>query len=389
MYNFKKITAVLLSAVMLSGLTACGNTDASEETGTPDTTAADTSAAADDTPDDSADARVYAEGNKFMVNGKELWINGVNTPWDKWNDFGSTKFDPEFWDTHFAELAASGVNASRVWINCSSMQGVRMKTTGEVKEVTEKHWQDVDKLFEIAEKHGIYIMATMISFDHFKDSNGSYENWRNMITTEEGTTSFVNDYIVPFVQRYDDNDYLWSIDLCNEIDWVYENAECGKIGWEHICNYFADASAAIHENSDVLVTAGMGMIKYNSNDYQGNYLADDYLKSLGNENSYMDFYSPHYYFWQKTHMGYPFDVTPEEFKLENDRPCVIGETPADFSEIGKEVKEAYENSYSNGWNGVMAWTSNGVDNCGDLTHIAPATERMLELIPEKVRPLEN
>ena len=405
-----KISKIISAAAALSlaavSLTACGGNNSEPPTAvtteasvseTPDNTGSDTEANNTETVTDSESgsapvfesgaAKVTVDGTKFTVDGKELWINGVNTPWDKWNDFGNKDFDPEFWDSHFAELEAAGINASRVWINCSGMNAVRLKSTGEVKEVSEKHWEDLDKLFQIAEKHKIYIMATLLSFDHFKETNGGSENWRNMITTDEGIASYVNDYVIPFVKRYDGCDYLWSIDLCNEPDWIHENDENGKLGWEDICNYFADAAAAIHENSDILVTVGMGMIKYNSDDYDGNFVSDEFLKSLGNENSYLDFYSTHYYFWQNGYMGFPFEVSPEGFKLEYDRPCVIGEAAADSSESGRTLTEEYEGAYTNGWNGVMAWTSNGVDDCGDLGDIKPAAARIAELAPEKVHPL--
>lgn len=395
MKTINRITAVLAAAAIMTAFTACGDNTAAETE-----TAADTSAAASEAAEDTAEegladpvftsdgtAKVTIDGNKFMVNGNELWINGVNTPWDNWNDFGSSNFDPDFWDSHFAELEKAGVNASRVWINCSSMHGVRLKSTGEVKEVTEKHWQDVDTLMQIAEKHHIYIMATLISFDHFKDSNTGYDSWRNMITTDAGTESFVNDYVVPFCERYDSCDYLWSIDLCNEPDWIKENAECGQIGFENISNYFAEAAAAIHENSDILVTVGMGMVKYNSDKFDGNYVADSFMQSLsGKDSSYLDFYSTHYYTWQKSYMGFPFEGDPAAFGLDGTKPCVIGETSAN-ADSGWTLTEEYEGAYNNGWQGVMAWTSNGVDDCGDLSHIKPAAARILELAPEKVHPL--
>jgi hypothetical protein len=33
----------------------------------------------------------------------------------------------------------------------------------------------------------------------------------------------------------------------------------------------------------------------------------------------------------------------------------------------------YESAFQNGWQGVMAWTSNGVDKCGSLDGVGPAT----------------
>ncbi|MDE6131767.1 MAG: cellulase (glycosyl hydrolase family 5), partial [Oscillospiraceae bacterium] len=164
---FEAALAALVAVSMLAGCTdqSGGTSDAASGDNTD--TAAETTAA----EISSANPKVTIEGTKFMVDGKELWINGVNTPWQNWNDFGGSAFEPEFWDSHFSDLHDIGVNAVRVWINCNSMVGIKLKTTGEVKEVLEKHWQDVDQLFEIAEKHQIYVMPTLLSFDHCKDTN--------------------------------------------------------------------------------------------------------------------------------------------------------------------------------------------------------------------------
>lgn len=378
----KKILSSILCLSMMLSLSSCTSSASQESETEVQSQASDT----DSESSSDGSAKVTVEGTKFMVDGKELWINGVNTPWDNWNDFGSSSFDESFWESHFAELEEAGVNASRVWINCSSMHGVQLKSTGEVKTVTDKHWQDVDKLMEIAENHHIYIMATLISFDHFKDSNTAYDYWRNMITTDEGIDSFVNDYVIPFCERYDDNDYLWSIDLCNEPDWIKENEECGKIGFEHLSKYFAKAAAGIHENSDILVTVGLGMIKYNSDKYDGNYVSDEFLKSLGNENSYLDFYSPHYYQWEKASMGYPFECSPVDFGLDGTKPSIVGESAA-IANSGLTSEEEYLGAYNNGWNGVMAWTSNGVDDCGSLEDVRKALSAIVEIAPEKVHPL--
>ncbi len=334
------------------------------------------------------DAQVKVEGTDFTVNGKKIWFNAANTPWDQWNDFGGN-FNEAFWDQHFEQLSEAGVNSTRIWINCNGLVGVLVNEDGSFDSVTAKHWQDLDKLFELAAKHKIYIMATLLSFDHFKNENTAYQNWRNMITSSDNIDQFVEGYVIPFVERYDDNDYLMSIDLMNEPDWVYENEESGKIPWEDLSNYFARAAAGIHEHSDVLVTVGFGMIKYNSDAKNINAGSDEYLQSLSeNENSYLDFYSTHYYFWQSPWYGQPYTQSPESFGLDGTKPCVIGEC-AVVDESGMSIQERYESSYENGWDGVYAWTSNGVDNCGGFTELLPAVTSMYEKIPELIRPLDN
>ena len=379
----KQLTSIILAASLLMSMTACGSTEQqtaeSAETEVPVSEAAETSSA------DYDKTRVTIDGTQFKVNGKELWINGVNTPWQNWNDFGGN-FEESFWDTHFAELHENGVNASRIWVNCNGMSIVRLKSDGTVQAVDEEHWTHLDKLFELAQKHEIYIMATFLSFDHFKDGNTGCEKFRQMVSDDTATQSYIDSYVIPFVERYGQNPYLWSIDLMNEPDWVHENAECGKVGWDKLSNFFAKCTAAIHENSDELVTVGLGMIKYNSDKFDGNYVSDEFMTSIAGEKACLDFYSTHYYFWQNAYMGYPFEQSPVSFGLDGTKPSVIGEA-AVVSESGRTAEQDYENAYNNGWNGVMAWTSNGVDNCGSLEELRPAVTKMRDMIKEKIFPL--
>lgn len=387
------ISAAAAAAMMMTLFSACNQTDntSSEDNSNAQTTAAEAAAtdggAAFSSVMDYDKNRISVDGTSFKVDGKELWINGVNTPWQNWNDFGGN-FEADFWDTHFAELKEAGVNATRIWVNCAGMSIVRLKSDGTVMSVDEQHWTDLDTLFSLAEKHGIYIMATILSFDHFKDGNSGCENFRTMIQSEEATQSYIDSYVIPFVQRYGNSPMLWSIDLMNEPDWVVENDECGKVGWEYLSQFFAKCSAAIHDNSDELVTVGLGMCKYNSDKYDGNYVSDEFLKSLAGDSAYLDFYSTHYYFWQNSFLGYPFEESPTDFGLDGTKPCVIGEA-AVLSESGRTAEQDYENAYNNGWNGVMAWTSNGVDNCGSLTELMPAVTKMRDLAGDKIFPVNN
>ncbi len=373
--NTKKLCGIFLSALMTASLLAgCGNNTAD--------TAETTEAVVE-----TASAKVTVDGTKFIVDGKELYINGVNTPWQNWNDFGGTAFDEAFWDSHFADLHEIGVNSVRVWLNCNSMVGIKLKPSGEVREVTEQFWLDVDKLFEIAEKHQIYLMPTLLSFDHCKDSNYA-DRWRAVITEDSSMQSYIDMFIKPFAERYGSNPYLLGIDLMNEPDWVIENAECGKLPKESLSKFFANCTAAIHETSpEALVTVGMGMVKYNSDNgkYIGNIVSDEIMTSYAGENACLDFYSTHYYNWMKSYMGCPYDMSPTDFGLDGTKPVFIGETSA---EGGETLVGLYEKCYNNGWNGVMLWTSNdGAEHVSNWADVEAATKKIEELAPDKVFPL--
>ncbi len=352
----KKATALTLAFAICANLCACADGDKSESDASSSSTVNLTEAQIDE-------LTITVDGTDFYRNGNKIWFNGANAPWDNWNDFGGD-FDEAFWDGHFADLKKAGINSCRIWFNCSDMIGVKLNADGSFKEVTDKHWNDCDALFEIAKKHGIYIMATMLSFDHFKSSNRNYSCWRNMIMSDDNIDSFVQGYIKPFAERYDDNPYLWSIDLMNEPDWVYENSECGNIGWEYMASYFGKSAAAIHESTDVLVTVGIATVKYNSDMRSGNMVCDELLiQESGSDLGYLDFYSTHYYSWQSQWYGTAYENSPEAFGLSNDRPSVIGECPA--SDDQGDALEKYQGAYDNGWDGIFVWTSNGVDDCGD------------------------
>jgi hypothetical protein len=326
--------------------------------------------------------RITVEGTKFMIDGKEIWLNGANTPWHVWNDIGG-KFDKEWYRNHFNEMHETGINCTRVWVTCDGEVGIHIDSAGFVSGMTETFWQDMDTLVKIAEESKIYLMCAMISFDHFQDSHHpNYQSWRNMIQSQEKIQAYLDNYVVPFVTRYKDNPYVSSIDICNEIIWLNENKACGNIAWDDIQRFVAMNAAAIHKNSPILVTLG-DYTKYYSPLFNGNKYSDSALQANYNDPfAFLDFIKVHYYGWVGGWFENHFEKTPEYYQLDK-KPCVIGEFSAKgaYTETrdGKTktlvftTTEAYEIAWKNGWNGAMAWTSSGVDDNGGLDLIGPAT----------------
>ncbi|MGN0589633.1 MAG: cellulase (glycosyl hydrolase family 5) [Ruminiclostridium sp.] len=396
--KFKKALALFLAAVML--LSGCAapekkteekTVSSSEELTSPvGENTAPTEEVVTDTPEASVktyDANIYVDGDKFMLSGKEIWLNGMNAPWQSWDDFGGS-YKAQYWEEVFSMMHEDGFNSCRIWINCSGDKAIDIDENGYVSGTSEKHWQDLDSLFSLAAENEIYVMATLMSFDHFK--NNKKERWRAMMKDTDKIDSYINNYVIPFCKRYDDNDYVWSIDLINEPDWVFENEECGKISWECLGDYFARACAAIHENTDdMLVTIGFAMIKYNSPKYEGDYGSDEFLRSrYDNENAYVDFNSTHYYDWMATWFGCPFVVSAEEFGIDLSKPRVVGECSHEGIKALRQIKpieECYEWAYNNGWNGVMVWTDRDLIKGEGVPQYAAARvagQRIKELVGE-------
>lgn len=149
--------------------------------------------------------------------------------------------------------------------------------------------------------------------------------------------------------------------VCNEIEWVFENH---GVSQDNVYSLVAEVAKAIHDNSSVLVCQGTGPgPKYNSSLYSGNFLSDQALgqRVLG---AFLDFYNDHYYDWQNQWFNNPFDKSPADWNMD-EKPCLIGECAANTN-AGYAPAQFLQRAYSNGWQGIMTWTSNGVDANGDL-----------------------
>jgi len=344
--------------------------------------------------------RIEVQDNRFYTDGKEIFINGVNTPWDNWNDFGG-EYDHDFWDAEFQRIIEAKGNATRIWITCNGDVGIEISDSGFVTGASQAHWENLENLFQLAHKHQIYIMATLISFDHTFDKYIKYKRWRKLLTDNQNIGSYVDNYVIPFIRRFGENPYLWSVDVCNEIEWMHEEAAKGKIPWNCLQYFVARVAAAVHENSQVLVTLGSAAVKWNSDSpgCEGNFWSDQNLQAQYNSpQAFLDFYSPHYYGWVVRWFGnFAVDKSPRDYGID-DRPCVIGENPAKgiylqkksgFDELVVPIENAYIKTYQNGWNGLMIWTSNGVDRLGSLQDSGVGLEAFYRLYPKLVSPLES
>jgi hypothetical protein len=344
--------------------------------------------------------RITIQGNQFLVDGREIWLNGANTPWHNWNDFGAGRYDHAWWDNHFGVLSENGINCSRVWIACDGGGGIVIQPDGMVTGVADSFFIDLDRFFESARKHRIYIFATLLSFDHFQQDKPNFEAFRSCVQDRKKTDSLVDHYVVPFVKRYKDNPYLFAIDACNEIEWVHEEARQGNIGWEHLHYLVARMAVGIHENSPIPFTVGSAAVKWNSegpdHPSEGNFWKDSALQEqLDNPKAFLDFYSPHWYGWVARWFGNPCEISPAEYGIGG-KPCVIGECPSKGMFVqdsrGRDVRtqspsEMLERTFQTGWRGIFPWTSNGVDPVGSLSDFGEAALKFSRGHADRVYPM--
>ena len=335
----------------------------------------------------------------FVVNGNSnlpIYFNGANTPWEAWNDFGGN-FNASKWSQDMQDLKACGINATRIWFSCNGDGQPKVASDGTVSAPTQAFWNNCDDLFEYAQLNGIYVMATLMSFDHTKSSNNVSSNWQKMMNDTSKIRTYLNNYLIPFVNRYKSNPYLWSIDICNEIEWIAENGTKTNSDKNWGCSYsvlqrfVAMCCVAMHssevsrsDGSKVLVTMGSAATKWNATKKRngsfssswvanpdGNKWSDAALQaSYNNAKAYLDFYSPHFYGWVNEWFYNPFEKSPADFGI-NEKACMIGEMPShdpfpipnsSSTNTNMPMLTAFNNLKKLGWQGHMPWTANLTNN---------------------------
>ncbi|HSY60644.1 MAG TPA: hypothetical protein VK796_02160, partial [Cytophaga sp.] len=340
---------------------------------------------------------------KFVVNANAscpIYFNGANTPWESWNDFGGS-YNSTKWGQDLVNLKNKGINSTRIWFSCNGAGQPSIASDGTVSAPSAAFWANCDDLFSQAKTNGIYIYATMMSFDHTKTGNPNANNWRAMMNDPAKIQTYVTNYLVPFVNRYKTNPYFWSVDLCNEIEWIAENGP-GKgdgtnwgASYATLQQFVGLCAAGLHQTSVartdgsmVLVTLGSACVKWNGTklpsggtNSDGNKWSDANLKAQSSNNTlaYLDFYSPHFYGWMESSYSSPFEKTPTQYGMD-DKACIVAEMPSrdPMPTPAMTLTTAFNNLKTGGWQGHMPWTANITTNLttevGDLDDFGAAAQ---------------
>ncbi len=370
--------------------------------------------------------KVRTEGSKLVVgpDRKQLFVNGTNTAWyTQWDGFGTNQWDSSAWDRHFAELHEAGINMTRVWLICSGTE-MQYDDQGYCTGMNSAFWDNTDKLFEIAKRHEVYIMATMCSHNCFLNRNSHFSEWLKIRDVNEYMDAYIENYLIPFANRYGSNDYLASIDLMNEPHQAGNSQSPIRIEWR---KFFARTIVALHKEMEkgvadgrfidgILLTVGMDradQINGGASDYTSDANMAEQVPPEDAKYARIDLYQFHYYtVWHQTNLapfyGNPCVHTPIQFGFPDasNRPAIIGEAASKGTGYsGKDrrgsewvqstrfpdrsVVEDYLDCLNNGWAGYMGWTSFGCDGFGTLTDQAPGTLYMVKHYPKLVFPVDT
>jgi hypothetical protein len=345
-------------------------------------------------------------GNKFYVNGNEIFFNGVNTAWQRQTDYSldflGRNFDYNWWNAELQRYVDNRINLARIWIHGSGNYSPSLNGDGMVTGATSQFWSHMDQLVALARQKKIYIMPTFWSFDMVKDQGSAYYNqYRQIINDPNKTQWYIDYFLKPFLQRYENEPYVMGYDICNEPEHMWRDANCGYLNRNNVVRFVAMCAAAINQNSTKPVTVGSMWIIFNSSKYGGwdqyagnNYSNASLMQQYNNPNAYLDFWSPHWYQWQSS--GGPFQTSIGNWMDDGSRPTLIGETPGydvtpsmanNCCSWNITMANYYLQSHWNGYAGVCAWKNpHENDGYGTFNSISVGTNAFYNQYPNLVYP---
>ncbi len=276
-------------------------------------------------------------GGRFLpVMGSCGYIKGANLAWLDGNYSTYLGVDPHHTDygvgwnatdmnNALYNLHSIGVKVVRLWL-FQDDQGCNLDSNGNVTSVTSEFWQNLDTTVQYAKNNDIALYLTL--------NNGRADFQENSTLLN----AFINNALIPLVDRYKGNNTIFAIDAMNEIDGTVAGdtgnyTDTGST-WAEAQAYMKTVAAAIHNaDSTRLVSTSTGYHTWTNLSY---------FKGLG-----LDFYDFHVY----ADNGY----VPTVASLDVDKPIYVGESGQGTNELSDSLQNTAEaNFLSNSDSGLYA-----------------------------------
>ncbi len=295
---------------------------------------------------------VKAQVNGLVpINGIPTFIRGANLAWLDGNYGTDIGVNPEHptWGVHYnsshmnqymADMKKMGVNVLRMWL-FESDQGLVFSGGGNVGNVVgldSTFLANLDNIVYLAGQNGLHMYFTLLN-----DPMG--DNQLNIITNSTSRADYINNALIPLVERYKGNPNIFAFDIENEC----ESQVTGNTGnytnngtdWATMRSFIAACANAIHSaDPGRLCTSTSGWHSWSN-------LQAGLFSGLG-----LDFYDCHVY----ADSGY----LPAASSLNLDKPVIIGEfgqssTTRNDTTQNSATYNFVNNAINNGYAGCAIW----------------------------------
>ena len=295
---------------------------------------------------------------------KRRFMHGVNFAWHGFgSDFGGARqwgvpgvaSLPEI-DRELADMKRHGSNVIRWWIFADLRgDGITMDQNGTPTGLGGTFLADLNAALELAQRHDLYLMLTVFSFDGFRPTKNHsgriVPGLRPIVVDDAKRLALMNNVIAPMAAAAEANPNrkrLIAWDLINEPEWamsgpsMYGDPNFDPIGdmetvsHQQMETLLQDMTKTLRTHSRALVTVGAAAAKW---------------KNAWSKLD-LDFYQFHIYDW--VNQNWPFHKSPTELGLGS-KPVVMGEFPL-TGLTGVTVPDMLNTWLANGYAGGLSWS---------------------------------
>jgi Ricin-type beta-trefoil lectin domain-like/Cellulase (glycosyl hydrolase family 5) len=281
-------------------------------------------------------------GGRFLpVMGSCGYIKGANLAWldghysyylgvDPHNPSYGVDYSSTDMNAALANMHSMGIIVVRLWL-FQDDQGCNLDGNGNVTSVTQTFWTNLDNTVQLAANNHIALYMTL--------NNGRADFQENSTLLND----FINNALIPLINRYKGNSAVFAIDAMNEIDGTVAgssgNYTTTGSTWAQAQQYMKTVAAAIHgADPNRLVTTSTGWHTWTN---------IQMFKGLG-----LDFYDFHVY----ADDGY----VPTVASLDVDKPIYMGESGQSTDEFNDALQNTAETNFlsntdTGGYAGLGIW----------------------------------
>jgi mannan endo-1,4-beta-mannosidase len=294
------------------------------------------------------------------------FLAGVNYPWKSYQDFGngawghsgvSTPGVQEEIDTDFANMAATGTQVVKWRMFNDTRYSPEFAPDGTVTGFDDEFMKDVDAAIDIAAKHHIYLVLSLVDSGMWTAScqrdGVQMGGHADVMSDPAKRESLIQNAIVPVVRHVARTGRVLGYEVIAEPEWgitELHTEDDGRITvpLADVQSFVKEATAAIHRNGGARVTV------------ESNRPTNmQYWKGLG-----LDYYSFSWYDWMEPYD--PLDVDASSYGL--DRPVVLGEFPIENSQY-YDYQTTLNIALGRGYAGAFAWSYDSQDKYGSVRNV--------------------
>ena len=304
------------------------------------------------------------------------WLLGVNYPWLYYgHDFGQAAWPTGSWahdgvsdpgskervEEDLAYLRSKGVHVVRWFLFADGRASPEFDSQGYVTGFDSYFYDDLDTALGLACKYDLHLIPVLLDYLWLDDPRmvGDVQvgGHADVITDTAKRQSFLDNALVPLLERYGGDRRIIAWEVMNEPEWTMRGVPgAGTVGptvsITEMQSFVGDVVSYVHDYASQDVTVGSA---------QGHWLS--YWQGMG-----LDFYQFHYYDWMG--QGQPPFVPCSSLGL--DRPAILGEFPSRSTAI--TLTRYLSTTWSNDYAGALVWSLNGGDDSSGFDDPGPSDE---------------